>query len=243
MVRSFLNTVHWSSRRCRLTNDAAEADMAHAAVDHLRVARRRAIAPAVVRGTEKRATFDDLARNRELRSSGIETGLYRPAPRIVWPAGRVFGVRHMASAEPIGGPFPDISRHIEQPVAICREGAHRRGPLETVGTEVLPREFALPSVRHLAASRGELLAPDKFGAVQSAAGREFPLGLGRQGLTGPTGVSLCIFECDLDHRVIQPSGNGAALAFRVAPVRARRPSPPVRDIAQIHRTARLAENQ
>src|ERR1700736_6046404 len=122
MVRSFLNTVHWSSRRCRLTNDAAEADMAHAAVDHLRVARRRAIAPAVVRGAEKRAALYDFARNRELRLGGIETGFYRPAPRIDWYAARAFGVRHMASAEPIGEPLPDIAPHIEKAVAGWRKG-------------------------------------------------------------------------------------------------------------------------
>src|SRR5438105_5470801 len=182
MVRSFLYTVHWSSRRCRLTNDAADADMAHAAVDHLRVARRRAIPPAVVGGAEKRAALDDLVRNRDLRLDGIETRLYRPAPRIARYAARAFSVQHVPGAEPIGGPFPDIPRHIEQPVAVCPEDADRRGPLETVSTEVLPREFALPGVCHLAVLWSEFVTPDKFGAVQSAARREFPLGLGRQGL-------------------------------------------------------------
>src|ERR1700730_983684 len=133
----------------------------------------------------------------------------------------------MASAEPIGGPFPDISRHIEQPVAICREGAHRRGPLETVDTEVLPREFALPGVCHLAAFRSELVTPDKFGAVQSAARREFPLRLGRQGFAYPMSVSLCVLERDLCDGMIRPSGNRAAPAFRMAPIRARLPFPPI----------------
>src|SRR5260370_24298687 len=149
----------------------------------------------------------------------------------------------MASAEPIGGPFPDISRHIEQPVAICREGADRRGPLETVGTEVLPGEFALPGVCHLAAYRGELLAPGKFGAVQPAARREFPLGLGRQDFARPVGVSLCVLKCDLHDGMIQLRGNRASLAFRMAPISARLPFPPIRDITQIHWPARLAENQ
>src|SRR5207249_6049753 len=108
---------------------------------------------------EKRAALDDLARNRELRLGGIDAGLYRSAPRIARSAARAFGVRHITGAEPIGGPFPDIARHIEQPVAVCRKDADRRGPLETVSTKVLPREIALPGVRHLAASRGELVAP------------------------------------------------------------------------------------
>ena len=49
------------------TDYAAEADMAHAAIDHLRVARRRAVASAIVRRAQKRAALDDLALNTDLR--------------------------------------------------------------------------------------------------------------------------------------------------------------------------------
>src|SRR5438270_9807745 len=91
----------------------------------------------------------------------------------------------------------------------------------------LNRTAVLPGVCHLAVLWSEFVTPDKFCAVQSAARREFPLGLSRQGLACPTSVSLCVFERDLYDGMIQPPGNRAALAFRMPPIRARLPFPPV----------------
>src|SRR5215831_7414147 len=106
--------------------------MAHAAVDHLRVARCRAIAPAVIRCAKKGATLDDPARDRELGLRTVVAGVYRRAARIVPHAARAFGVQLMPGAEPIGGPFPDITGHIAKSVAVWREDGNRRGSLEPV---------------------------------------------------------------------------------------------------------------
>src|SRR5215472_7580435 len=204
---------HASACRTSSSHNTAEADMAHAAVDHVRVARRRAIAPAVIGRAKKGAALDHLARNSELRLGGVETGLYRAAPRIVRDAARAFGVPDMPGAEPVGGPFPDISCHVEEPMTVWRKGADRRSSLEAVGAEVLPREFALPGVCHLAVFRRQFIAPDKLGAVQSAARRKLPLGLGRQRLTRPVRVSRCVLECDLDDGMVEAGRDRAALAF------------------------------
>ena len=57
----------------RLVRDAAESDVVHAGVDHLRLACRRTITQAIVGRAQVRAAFDNLARNSELRLRGIVT--------------------------------------------------------------------------------------------------------------------------------------------------------------------------
>src|SRR3990170_5546808 len=55
-----------SIQASRLSLDAAEAEMAGRGIDRLGVARRRAIATAIARRTEKRAALDHLARNLDV---------------------------------------------------------------------------------------------------------------------------------------------------------------------------------
>jgi len=43
-------------------------------------------------------------------------------------------------------PFPDIPDHVVDAVVVRREGRDRRGAIETVGAEILLREFALPRI-------------------------------------------------------------------------------------------------
>src|SRR4051812_37660865 len=52
---------------------------------------------------------------------------------------------------PVGGPLPDVARHVEQAVAVGREAAHGRGAGIAVELEVLPGELALPRVGPLLA--------------------------------------------------------------------------------------------
>jgi hypothetical protein len=54
-------------------------------------------------------------------------------------------------------------------------------------------------------------------------------------------ISLRILERDLHDRMIEPSGHRASLAFWVPQIGRRLPVPPVAEIAQIDRPARLAK--
>src|SRR5215207_11251266 len=85
---------------------AAEADVAHAGVDHLRPARGGAVAQAVAVGAQERAALDDLARDRELRLGGIPAGC-------------------LAAAVPVRRPLPDVARHVEQPEPVGLERPDR----------------------------------------------------------------------------------------------------------------------
>src|SRR4051795_9413948 len=94
--RELLLVILWSppvggSGHSRFPADAAEADMAHAAVHHLRVAGCRAVAPAVGRRAEEGATLDHLARDADGWLSGIEGRLHRGTARMRRGAAARFG--------------------------------------------------------------------------------------------------------------------------------------------------------
>src|SRR5574340_769710 len=85
-------------------------------------------------------------------------------PRVRGNAARVgrcyvLAARGVIGGEIVGGPFPDISRHITESVAVGAEVADRGGTGETVFEEVLPREFPLPDVAAGPAARLVLVAP------------------------------------------------------------------------------------
>src|SRR6516165_4240801 len=66
----------------------SESEVARGRIHRFRVARSRAIAAAVVRRAQVRASFDDLAGNPDLRLAGVVAPLLRPAARIFWNAAR-----------------------------------------------------------------------------------------------------------------------------------------------------------
>src|SRR3954447_4512850 len=140
--------------------DAADADMAHSGFDHLRVARGWPIASAIARRAEEAAALHHPARNPDLRLRWIEGQLHRRAARIVGRAAGLGRIGRMARHEPVGGPLPDIARHIEQSVAIRRIAADRRAAGAAVGLESPPGEGALPGIRLVQAARRKLVAPD-----------------------------------------------------------------------------------
>src|SRR5262245_248126 len=108
---------------------------------------------------------------------------------------------------------------------------------------MLVREGALPGVGHVPAARRELVAPGIFGTVEPAARRELPFRFARQRLAGPIGVSLGIAIGDMHHRMIVEPADRALRSVRVPPVGAEGVAPPIGDVAQIDRLARLREHQ
>src|SRR5205814_9451067 len=75
-------------------------------------------------------------------------------------------------AIPVGAPLPDVAGHVVQAVAVGRERADRRRPLEAVLLGVVVGEFSLPGVGHVLAAGLELVAPGVGLAFQAAAGGE-----------------------------------------------------------------------
>src|SRR5947209_8563738 len=106
-----------------MPDDATEADMAHARVDGLRMARRRTVAPAVVGRAEVGAALDHLARNAAYRIPRVETAGLCAIARIGGNAAR--GTDVVAGREPVGRPFPDIADHVVQPVAVGGKATDR----------------------------------------------------------------------------------------------------------------------
>src|SRR5204863_5533929 len=174
--------------------------MAGRRVDALRHPRRGPIAPAIVRRAQIRPALHDLARDLHGGRPGVVARVALAAARIVDRAARALDFRVLLV--PIRRPFPDVAGHVVEAVAVRRERADRRGPLEAVLEQVLPRELALPEVRVRLAARRELVAPAILRAVEAAARGELPLGFARQLLAGPPRVGLRVLERDVHDGVI-----------------------------------------
>src|SRR4030095_13857029 len=108
----------------------------------------------------------------------------------------------MARHVPVGGPLPDVADRVVEPVAVGREGPDRRGALETVFDQIAPGEFALPRVGHEFPARKELLAPGERGPIQSASGRELPLGFRWKLLPLPRSVGFGVGVGHADYRIV-----------------------------------------
>jgi hypothetical protein len=107
----------------------------------------------------------------------------------------------------------------------------------TVDEQVLPRELALPGVRHRLAVGILLVAPREHRAVEPAARGELPLRLGWQILARPLRVGDGVFVRDVDHRMVRQVVERDVRTPRMTPARARHPGPPVRVVPEIDRSA------
>src|SRR3954468_4369072 len=146
--------------------EAAEADVAGRGVDRFALARGGSVAQAVARRAQVRSALDHPPRDGGVGSRGAARG---------WGGGLVEAVR---------GPLPHVAGHVEEAVAVGREGAGGRSAFVAVEREVLPRKLALPGVRHGPAVRERLMAPGVGRALESSARGVLPLGLGRENLAG-----------------------------------------------------------
>src|SRR5262245_35767865 len=66
---------------------------------------------------------------------------------------------------PVRGPLPDVARHVVESIAVGWKTLHWRSALEAILFQVLPREFALPGIRHLFTIRCKRIAPNEFRTV------------------------------------------------------------------------------
>ena len=217
--------------------------MAGRGVDVLGMARRRAVAPAVVRRTEVRAALEHLARDAGARLARIVAALGPGAARVRGDAAGLGRVGLVLGRVPVGRPFPDVADHVVDAVAVGRERAHRRRPRPAVGAQVLVRKVALPGVGHMPAVRRELVAPGEVRAVQSAARGEFPFRFGRQFLAGPLGVGLGVLERHLHDGMIVQSADMAAFAVGPPPRGAEGEAPPLAEVAEVDGLAGRREHQ
>src|SRR3954452_11520627 len=87
-----------------LTQDTAEADVAHRRVNGLCMPRGRAIAAAVARCAQMRAALQDLARDPDLRLTGVVTGLFARATWIIGNTAGLRGVVRVLRGVPVGRP-------------------------------------------------------------------------------------------------------------------------------------------
>ena len=133
-------------------------------VDRLGMARCRPVASAVVRRAQMRAAFDDLSWNFHIACSGVEAVGLATAARILRNAAGLRRIRLMLWRIPVGGPFPDVSDQVVQPISIWRELTDWRSALEPIRIDILARKLALPCVGHLTATGRELIAPGEFDA-------------------------------------------------------------------------------
>src|SRR5262245_42958904 len=208
--------------------------MACRAIDRLRVPGSRAIATAIAWRTQERAALDDLARDPDLRLAGVVAVLLGSAARISRRAASLLlaGVG-VDLGVPVAGPLPDIANHVMEPVAVRRERRHRRGALEAVLLQILVWKSALPGIGHVLAAGGEFVTPGELGAVDTAARRQLPFGLGRQLLAGPAGVGERIREGHVHDRMSPETAEVAPRTVGVPPVRALEKYPPLTPITQL----------
>ncbi len=98
--------------------------MAGRGVDRLGVPRRRAIAAAIIRRAKMRSALNHLARDLDLGLARIVAVFRTRTARIDRHAARL--LLRVRRGMPIGDPFPGIADHVVEPVAVGREGSHRR---------------------------------------------------------------------------------------------------------------------
>src|SRR3546814_18459397 len=88
------------------------------------------------------------------------------------------------------------------PVAVLRKSADRRASVISVGLGRRNGKQAKPVIGENRAIGRQLVAPGIILSVGAAARRIFPLGLGRQRLSGPFGLGLGLAMRDLDDGMI-----------------------------------------
>src|SRR6478672_2612853 len=180
---------------------AAKPDIAGGGVWRIRRPSIDPIAIAVRGVTQIRATPHDL-----------ELALPRPARAD--PRTHAVIVRR----KPVLAPLPDVSRRLEQLVAIWGIRADGRGAQITVVARVDAREDALPNIHPMFPRRAEIIAPREPRLGEPASRSVFPLSLRRQSQIRPCAECSGIVPRNVHRRVNLATSTIAMRAFGVAPV-------------------------
>src|SRR5262245_60978631 len=133
--------------------DAAEAQVGHRGLDRLGLASGRPVAQAVVGRTQVRAALHDVARELLAGPANLVALVRRFDPRVDARPGRAATrmghLVRVARRVVVRRPLPDVAGHVEEAEAVWPKAADRRRSLVAILREVLPRELALPGVRHV----------------------------------------------------------------------------------------------
>ena len=226
-----------------VADDAAKSDVTGRRIDGLCVSRGRPVAPAVVGRAQMRAALQHLARDLDVGLAGVVARGLRPAPGVVGDAAGLGRVGLVAGREPVAGPLPDIADHVGEAVAVGGERADGGGARHPAAAQGLARKLTAPDVGHALAAGRELFAPGEFDAVQSAAGRKFPLGLGRQVLAGPSRIGERVGVRDMHDRVVVEPAYPGLRPLGMAPIGALHIGPPLAPVAEIDTMAPRHEDE
>src|SRR4029077_61112 len=168
------------------------------------------VAAAIVRRAQVRAAFDYFSRYPDGGLAWIKACSLRSAARVFGNAARFRRIGLVLLRIPVARPLPDIADHVVEAVAVGRERGYGRSALEAVFIEILTREFTLPGIRHVLATRRELVAPRKLGALDPATGAECALRLGRKLLAGPFRIGLRVaVRYVYDRMIVEPTDRAA----------------------------------
>src|SRR4029077_7046732 len=220
--------------------DASEADVAGRGVERLALPSGGSVAEAVVRRAEVGAALDHPPRDRLSRRVALLAARHS---RVAWDTARFLHLVCVARREEVGRPLPDVPGHVVEAVAVRRERAHRRRPLETVELQVLPGELPLPAVRHGLSIREVLVAPGENGSLEATAGRVLPFGFGRELLAGPGSVGRGILIGDVHDRMTIAPVDRRARTLRSLPVGTRHVLPPVAVVAHVDWASGLPKDE
>src|SRR5262249_3217621 len=133
---------------------------------------------------------------------------------------------------PVARPLPHVATHVVQPEAVGRKRRHRRCAYVAIFPCIAGGKPSFENVRHIAATRLELVPPGVTLPVEPPTRGPFIFGLGRQPLADPARVGLGVLISHLNYRVIGATAEVAAGSFGVTPVCSWYPAPPF-EAAQI----------
>src|SRR6185437_11806202 len=134
---------------------AAKTEVIAATADFALAARAHHVARAILVCAKKRATAQNTFLLSGLRR--IERRI-RP-PRITRHAAGLGELRVIIRPIPIAAPFPNVTGHIEQAVAICRKLRDRRDARKPVLAGILNWKLSLKNIRHPFAAWFQFVAP------------------------------------------------------------------------------------
>src|SRR6188768_3009009 len=103
-------------------------------IDRFGMPRRRPVATAIIGGAKMRASLQDFSRNPDRGLTSVVAGVLAAAARILRNAAGLWRIGFVLLRPPVGGPFPDVSDHVVDAVAVRRKRGHRRGALIAVFT-------------------------------------------------------------------------------------------------------------